>query len=179
MRDNELIRVFLPILQEQLPLYGYPGVIVKQTNQPTQQGVNTTPTLYFYKIDDHRYGTVRRSDNFDEIEMIETHTEEQWYETKFRFQSLVLQKPSKPYGYTASDLVNDTAAILQSSSTLKTLLENQVSILRIQDLTNPYFSDDRDQYEASPSFDVIFTHKQIRVITIPVIESTTYTIIGV
>lgn len=176
MKDNDLIRTFLPILTTQLPLYGYAGVQVKQTNQPTQQGVNTTPTVYFYKVSDRRYGFLRRYSEWDTVTSTETHLEDQWYETKFQLSSLVLQNPKTPNEYTASDLVNSCAAILQSDSSRETLASKDVGILRISDVSNPYFSDDRDQYEASPAFEFILTHRQTRVTTEPVILSSVYNI---
>lgn len=176
MTDNDLIRVFLPILQTQLPLYGYNGIVVKQSNQPTQQGTNTTPTVYFYKTGDHRYGWVRREDFWNLDLATEEHIEEQYYETRFMLQALVLQYPKTPYAFTASDLVNTCSAIMQSSSTLQTLAASNVGILRIMDVTNAYFSDDRDQFEASPSFEFTLTHYQTRITTQPIVSSQVYNI---
>ena len=176
MQDNALIRLFLPILQTQIPLYGYGGVVVQQSNQPTMQGVNTAATVYFYKVSDHRYGWPRKIDFWDVEASTENHVEEQWYETKFQLSALVLQNPKTPNAFTASDLVNTCAAILQSDSTLNTLASSSVGILRIADVTNPYFSDDRDQYEAAPAFEFTLTHRQTRVTTDPVISSSVYNI---
>ncbi len=179
MRDNELIRVFLPIIQNGLISYGYTNVTVKQSNQPTQQGINTNPTVYFFKIGDHRYGYLTRIDepNPPEIEMI--HTEIQLYETTFQLSSLVLQNPKTPYSFTASDLVNDVAAILQSEKTVEELKSKDVAILRIQNISNPYFLDDRDNFEASPFFEFTLTHRQVKISTIPKISSVEYDVYSI
>lgn len=171
MRDNDLIRLFLPIIQQGLIDYGFTGVTTKQSNQPTLQGVNTNPTVYFFKVADHRYGFLYRKDDWDADASVMRHTESQQYETTFQVSALVLQNPKNPYGYTASDLVNTVAAIMQSDSTIETLENAGVGILRVIQVQNPYFMDDRDQFEASPSFDFVLTHKQTRVTTTPVIES--------
>jgi hypothetical protein len=176
MNDNALIQLFLPIITSGLIAAGYTGVIVKQANQPTQQGVNTPPTVYFYKVGDHRYGFLRRSDEWDTINNIMVHTELQQYETTFQISALVLQNPLTPDQYTASDLVNEVAAIMQSDFTRVILFNADVGILRVTDVVNPYFTDDRDQFEASPSFDFILTHKQTRVTQDPVIDSYEYDI---
>jgi hypothetical protein len=176
MLDNDLIRLFLPIIKNGLIADGYLNVTVKQANQPTQQGINIGPTVYFFKVGDHRYGFLYRESKWDEDAEEMIHTEMQQYETTFQISSLVLQKPTNPYLYTASDLVNEVAAILQSDRTREILMDAGVGIYRITDITNPYFVDDRDQFEASPSFTFTLTHKQTRVTTDPVIESYEYDI---
>lgn len=169
MMDNELIRLFLPIIQVGLIDAGYVDVIVKQNNQPTQQGINTTPTVYFSKVTDHRYGWPRRSDKWNANLNRIDHTESQIYETTFQIQALVLQDPANP-SYTASDLVNEVAHIMQSDKTIAILKSAGVGIYRITDIRNPYFVDDRDQFEASPNFDFTLTHQQIRVSTTPKVD---------
>jgi hypothetical protein len=105
--------------------------------------------------------------------MTMVHTEEQQYETTFQLSALATQNPATPTQYTASDICNLCAAILQSSVAIQTFEANQVGIERVTDVRNPYFDDDRQQNEASPSFDYCLTHKQIIVSTTPVIQSTT------
>lgn len=174
MTDNELIRLFLPIIKAGLVDDGFTNVTVVQSYQPTQQGANSGPTIYFYKLGDHRYGWRRATDEWDEENSRMVHTEIQFYETSFQVSSLVTQRPQVPLSYTASDLVNEVAAILQSDKTIVTLNNSDVGILRVTEVRNPYFTDDRDQYEASPSFDFVLTHKQTRVSYSPVIESVEY-----
>ena len=173
MQDNQLIELFLPIINAALLADGYQGVNTKQSYQPTIQGVNTGPTVYFYKISDRRYGFLRRTDvwDIDALEMV--HSEVQQYTTTFQVSALVRQNPSNVNTYTASDLVNEVAAIMQSDSTRQQLRAKGVYILRVEDIANPYFSDDRDQFEASPSFDFTLTHDMIRVSTIQAVDSVT------
>lgn len=170
MRDNELIRLFLPIIRAGLDAVGMSDVVILSSYQPTQQSTLTTPTVYFYKIGDKRYGFLRRQDKWDEDTQTMVHTEEQQYETTFQISALVISKPTSP-SYTASDLVNEVSAILQSDVAINTLVANSVGILRVTDIRNPFFTDDRDRFEESPSFDFILTHKQTRITTSPVISS--------
>jgi hypothetical protein len=176
MTDNELIRLFLPIINAGLVADGFTGVTVKQSNQPTLQGANTNPTVYFYKLFDKRYGFLRRDSTWNEDAEIMTHTEDQMYETSFQISAMVMQNPNTPYQYTASDLVNEVAAIMQSDSTRETLAASSVGILRVMEVRNPYFKDDYDKFEAFPSFDFTLTHRQTRVSTDPVIESVEFDI---
>jgi hypothetical protein len=169
--DNELIQLFLPIINAGLIADGYTGVSVIQSNQPTQQGLNTNPTVYFYKVNNKRYGFLGRYDKWDTVNSVMVHTEDQYYETTFQVSALVLQNVYNTNSYTASDLVNDVASIIQSDNTLNILNNAGVGILRVTDIANPYFVDDRDQFEASPSFDFTLTYRQTRVTTDPVVQS--------
>lgn len=165
--DNTLIQLFLPIIQANLITDGFTTTVVKQFNQPSQQGINTVPTVYFQKIHNKRFGLLRREEKWDSIAMDFVHTESQYYETTFQVNALVLQDPTDLTIPTASDLVNEVACIMQSSSTLDTLKAQGVGILRVSEITNPYFTDDRDNFEASPSFDFVLVYLNKRVSTNP------------
>lgn len=171
MRDNDLARLFIPLINTGLTAVGFAGVSVVQSNQPTQQGTRTAPTVYYFKIGDYRYGFLKREDVWDADLDQMVHSEIQQYETTFQISGLVIQKPTNAYSYTASDLVNEVAAIMQSDLTRNTLMESNVGILRVGDVRNPYFADDKDRFEASPSFDFVLTHLQTRIIIDPVIDS--------
>jgi len=98
------------------------------------------------------------------------HSEKQYYETTFRFQALVLQNVKNP-GYTASDLINEVACILQSDTALALLNAQNVGVLRITNITNPYFTDDRDNFEALPSFDFTLLYLNNRLSVTPSVDT--------
>ena len=179
MLDNRLIQVFLPIIQSCLTADGYNGVNVIAANQPTQQGVPLSSTVTFYKISDHRYGFLGRFNNWNPSNLTMEHTEEQMYETMFQVSALVIQSPTTPNQYTASDLVNEVSAIMQSDNTLDMLYNNGIGILRITAVSNGYFNDDMDNFEASPSFDFTLTHTQTRLSTANVVDHVEYDIFRV
>lgn len=174
MTDNQLIQLFLPIIQNGLIADGFNGITVKQSNQPTQQGIPTSPILYFYKLASKRYGFLGRHDKWVINSMI--HTESQYMETTFRISSLVLQYPITPNQYTASDLIYEVSSIMQSDSTRDILNKSNIGILRVVNLPNPYFVDDRDQFEASPSFDFTLTYQNFRNSINPIITNYNYKI---
>jgi hypothetical protein len=173
--DNDIIQIFLPIINDALIADGFPEVKVKQANQPTQQGVNTAPTVYFFKVANKRYGWLGRNDIWDinavPPQMI--HTESQYIESTWQLTALVLQNPTTPNQYTASDLINEVASIMQSDNTRAILNNSGIGILRVSDIRNPYFVDDRDNFEASPSFDFVLTYQNIRNSTNPIISTFT------
>lgn len=179
MNDNDIIQIFLPIVNTALIADGFTDVIVKQANQPTQQGVNTTPSLYFFKVGNKRYGFLGRNDVWDTMSSQMVHKESQYIESTWQFQALVLQNPLTPNQYTASDLVNEAASIMQSDNTRAILNNSGIGILRISDVTNPYFVDDRDNFEASPSFNFTLVYQNIRVSQNPIIDTFTTNVIGI
>jgi hypothetical protein len=171
LKDNELILAFRPIVVSALAALGYANVAVVQAYQPTQQGVSNTPTVFFYKVYDHRYGYMKRLDTWDVGLQQMVHTENQVFETSFQVEALVTQNPANINQVTASDLVNAVAQILQTDKTIEALFVSGIQILRISEIRNPYFVDDRGRFEAVPSFDFILTHNFISVTENPVIES--------
>lgn len=175
--DNQIIQIFLPIIQAGLITDGFTGVTVKQSNQPTQQGIPTTPTVYFFKVSNKRYGFLGRHDEWVVNRM--DHHESQYMEITFQIMALVLQYPITPNQYTASDLVNEVASIMQSDNTRDILNQSGIGILRVTDISNPYFVDDRDQFEASPSFDFTLTYQDDRVSNIAIIDEYDYQILTV
>jgi hypothetical protein len=158
MTDNQLIQLFFPIITAGLTSLGYTGVTTIAANQPTQQGIPTGPSVYFYKIGDRRYGFLERTDVWNGLTSEMIHTERQQYETTFQISTLVIQSPATPNQYTASDLANDVASIMQSDNTRNILYNSSVGILRVTDVSNGYFVDDKDNFEASPNFDFVLTH---------------------
>lgn len=169
MLDNQLIQLFLPIIKNGLVADGFGEVLTQQKDQPTQQGIPRGPTVYFQKLHDHRYGWVGANPQWNGS--LEHNTEIQWHETTFQISTLVVQNPLTPNQYTAADLANEVASIMQSEATQAILMAQNVGLLRVTEITNPYFQDDRDQFEATPSFDLVLTHLETRVSTVPVVSS--------
>lgn len=166
MLDNELIQVFYPILMNGFIDYGI-TIKIRQSFQPTQTGTETNPVLTFFKVSDKRYGWQRKFSYWDEDLLEMKHLERQIYESTFQISGLSAQDPTKINSLTSSDLVNTASSIIQSDATIDELKKNGVGILRVTDIRNTPFSDDRDQFEFSPSFDVILRHIQERTISVP------------
>jgi len=169
--DYQLIELFLPIINAGLIARGYSNVIVTSSYQPTTQGVNTSATVYYYKVGDYRYGWVKREDVWNPINSVMTYSEIQQYETTFQISALVISDPTN-ISYTASDLVNVVASIMQSRDTINTLEANGVGIYRVTNILNVPFIDDKDRYEFIPSFNFTLTHKQVNITTDPIVTPT-------
>lgn len=176
MLDNALISLIISTIIAGEVTAGIPDTPIAQAFQPTNQGVSTQPTAFIYKIADHRFGFLGRSDVWDANSATMVHVESQKYETTFQISVLSIQNPATPTQMTASDMCNLIAAILQSSVSIQTFQDQGVGIERITDVRNPYFMDDRNRFEASPSFDIVFTHDQIISSTTPIIDQTEFQI---
>lgn len=158
MLDNPLNALIITILNTGLAARSLSSILVKQKNQPTQQGANTLPTLYFFKITDYPYGFLKRTNEWDENSLTEVHKEQQTYLTSYQIDALAIQDPAATTGLTAADIVKTAKGILESDDARETFKQNDVQILKIRDIRNPVFKDDRNQFEASPSFDFTLSH---------------------
>lgn len=179
MFDNQIIALVIKTIIDQEAGAGLPDMPIAQAFQPTQQGVSSAPTAYLHKVGDHRLGSPYRGDVYDPVKKVMVHTELQQYETTFQMNALSTQDPANVQQLTASDLLNLIAAILQSTATIQILNANGLGILRVTDVRNPAFTDDRDRNEYAPSFDFVIQHKQI--VTTPgvVIESIQFDIVTI
>jgi len=172
MLDNALITLIIQILISGEATAGIENTPIAQAFQPTQQGVNTQPTAFIYKIDDYRYGSLLREDIWDPVHSRFNHIESQQYETTFQLSTLATQDPANQSQYTASDICNLCASILQSDVAIKTFQASGVGIERITRVRNPNLIDDRDRNEFNPNFDFVCTHKQTISSTTPVLQPT-------
>lgn len=173
MNDNALIKVLREVLLTGLAANGQGSVPVKQAFQPTQQGANTDATVYFFKLEDQRYGFGSRLYQQGDL------SEKQLYITTFQIEAWVRQIPQAVVDYsqlTASDLVNLCARILASQAAINTFSTNKIGVLRSTEVRNPYFKDDRGQNEASPSFDIQLTHGDTSTSTVPATSETEFKI---
>lgn len=175
MLDNALITVIIGLVKAGLVSRGLdPNLLLLQAFQPTDQGVPTANSAFIYKLFDKRYGFVEVIEKWDEEHQLEIHTELQQYETTFQMSALAGQDPNNPTQMTASDILNLIASILQSTDTVAALESTQplaMGIMRITDVRNPYFGNDRGQQQASPSFDFTISHKQVIVTNDPTLET--------
>lgn len=145
---------------------------IAQMYQPRAAGRPTTRALLLHKVGERRYGQVKREDVPDpDNPAAMLHRETQSYETRLQVNGFAKPPPAEgapdPTEPTASDLLNRAAAVLQSDAAIVAFRAAGIGVLRITDVRNPHFRNDRDQFEASPSFDFILTHDQVTVTTTP------------
>lgn len=178
MRDNQLIAAIVGILRTgladsaiQVVAPDADNAVVQQDFQPTTQGTPSGPAVFLHKIGDVPMGWPARTDALNEAQTSFDHTEMQWMQTSFQITAMAQQDPSDVNAMTASDLCNAARAIMQSDATRATLLDAGIGIYRPGELRNPYFLDEKGQYEAAPSFDFTLTHQQVIITSTPVVAS--------
>lgn len=177
MLDAALFKLIIETVRQQLVFARIPGVTLDQAYQPVRQGVNKVqPSAYVMKLFDKRDGSPSQEYIWDEDKQLETKTITQQMLTTFQITALNTPDPNNPTQYTASDIANLLAAILQSPTTVEMFRIHDVGILNITEVRNPFFSDDRDRWEASPSFDFVIAHKQTLSGTSPTITDVNFNI---
>lgn len=239
MLDNALFRLIKQVLSAGLSAIGQGSIKLVQSYQPTQQGLNSAPTVYLYKIGvDTNVGFPQKSTQkgigsasfrgsiSGSILTVTNITagalalyqmlgganippnliitgfgtgtgglgtyilshappaiaaqsmtsaaafvriETQQKSSLFQATALVTQNPADTESLTASDVANLACYVMQSVPTIATLEAQGVGVLRIPLVRNPYFSDDRQRYEAAPSFDFTLTHKQTIILSAQII----------
>jgi len=178
MLDYQLFQILIAAIEAAQPAFGLPknglvpSVPIYQRPQVTQQGIPTGPCGFLQIIGNHRYGTIERIDRWDEDEEKEIHTEVQNYRTTFQFDALATQDAATEVQYSASDIVNLHAALIQSDRLIAELQALDIGIERVIRIGNVPVVDDRDRFELAPSFDFTITHKQVVQSEIPVLQST-------
>lgn len=170
MNDKQLAALFMSaVLPAMQATSGLSGVKLARNYQQRQQGANSSAYAYFVKIGDHRHGSPARKEVWNTQTGVFDHWEIQQYETTYQFSAWVPQDPKDVTGLTESDILNTVSSIIQSDAIISAFQAQEVGILRVTDVRNPYIVDDHDQFEAVPSFDVILTHKRTRVTTLPAV----------
>lgn len=173
MNDKELNALFMGhVLTAMTADIRLAGVKLARNFQQTQQGATSGPYVYFVKVGDHRYGHPQRADVWDSVALAMRHTEKQTYETTYQLSAWIPQDSADVISLTESDILNIVSGIMQSDAILTAFRAKGAGILRVTDVRNPYIVDDRDRFEAVPSFDVVLTHKRDTVAMLPAV--TTY-----
>ena len=171
MNDNQVLQALLPILSAGLVTLGVTGVVIKQSYQPRQVGVEVGPALYLHKIMAPRYGFPGRHDVFNTMTNTFDHVENTWRTPTWQVDGLSTQNPSDIAQLTASDIVEAAADVLQQSSTRNALLMENIGIERITTIRESYFIDDRERHEQRPSFDFTLTYRREFSSTVPPVLS--------
>lgn len=137
---------------------------VKRNYQPTKQGANSQPTIYFSLVSQRRYGYLQREDIPNGEVM--RHIEKQQYEAIIQFTGQVLEGADTSIRTT--DLLNEAAYILQRDTTRLSLRDKGIGIQRATDIRQVFNTDEQDKYQSTPSFDLTITHFQTRESTSPI-----------
>lgn len=162
MTDNELMVLIRLTLLEQLALQGAPwaSVLVATSFQAAQEGRESGPIVYYFPLSSQRYGWQGRDGKYDPDQDNITYTERQWHEQTFQFSALLPQQVTDLSLPTPHDLLSMAAMLMNSRGFIDKLRAGGAGVQRITQIRSPFFTNDRGQFEASPSFD--FTVSNLR-----------------
>lgn len=166
MTENQLIANLFTIIKTGFASRSI-SVGMKQSYQPTQQGAPIGPVVFLHKIADNEYGYPQRIDVWNSQTEEMEHTETQNVETTFQVNATCTQIPANTTQLTAGDYVKTAARILGSDTTVVALKALGIGIYRIQKITTTRFTDERAQYEPSPSFDFTVRYQTVETTTLP------------
>lgn len=160
MNDRQLFTLIMTNLGAAMAAHpDLTGVGLSRNYQAKQAGASSSSWVYFAKImPDKRHGHPGRKDVYNSTSGVFSHVETQVYETPIQFMALVPQINPSANSLTASDILAVVSGIIQSDSVRDAFRAAGVGMLRVTDIRNPPFTDDRDQYEMAPAFDIVFTH---------------------
>lgn len=169
MLDNQLNIILREQLGALFPSRASLTVEFKQNYQPTQQSRKNAATVYFKKLFDHRYGYRSNRSEWNEDLQVMQRIEEQVIESTFQFAVTMNIDPNDETAYTHSDVLKLVASVVQSPDFIKELYKNGLQVLRVMDIRNTPYQNDRDNFEDNPTFDVIITHTDTFIDGVPVV----------
>lgn len=170
MTDNELFTAVRSAVLAGLTARGRNGWKVTRKYQPSQRGVNSAPTVYLFKVADKRHGSPKQTNRWDDLTATMFTTELQQYETTFQLSALVTETED-PTALTPSDAINEVCDMMQTEDGLASLRASGVGVLRVGNVGNSYDVNDRDEFAAQPSFDLVLTYQRSRTIATPAVVS--------
>lgn len=159
MNDNALFALVRGIILDGIAARGLGMWKVARDFPPDHQGASSTPTVYLHKIIDKRHGFPQRKSQWDQNAQVVNSAESQQYETNLQ-ASVLMQETTDPNALTPSDALNVVAAIMQADEALAALRAQEVGILRVGEVRNPYNKNDANRFQAEPSFDFTLTHRR-------------------
>jgi hypothetical protein len=173
MKDNDLIALFAGQLEAASAAAGWNYPVI-QNYQPTQEGLPSDPFILFEKLFDHEYGWQVSSEytlnaapppGYQLPDFVNNNF--QWVESTFQVTSLVIQDVNDLTIPTPSDVCHYLKLWLNARTPMAVFRAAGASILRITDVRNAKFEDDRGLFEANPNFDVVLQHKRAIDFSIP------------
>lgn len=171
MNDNALAALIRTVLLDNFALQQMATVQVLANYQPTSQGRVEGPAVYFFRVGDPLYGWQSRERTWNLANQEFDYKETQIYQSTFQFMAIAPSDPTNLTLPTPNDLLSIAKLILGSRKAVDAFKAQSVGVQRITAQRNPYFLNDRSQFEASPSFDFTVSHKRSIIQQTPAIDS--------
>lgn len=142
-------------LVTRMAAHGLSDFEVLSEYQPTSQG-RDRDAVYFFTVSENRHGWQGRRYRAPEIDLDGSATEVQVMQTVVQFGAYVV--PGQPFA--AVDLVESVAMIVNSLAFATDCRAQGIGVQRVTNVRTPYFKNESDRFEMSPSFDVTFNYRR-------------------
>lgn len=160
MDELELQILIRSSLVTLLAAQGYADWHVTAAYQPTPQGRESAPTLYFFELPENLYGWQGRKDVYNRDTGVMLRKESQMYRSGFQVQGLYETPPDATSGPTAATITRVASMLINSQGFRKLLRAQGVYMERVTDIRKIYMRNDREHFEQVPSFDFTCTHER-------------------
>lgn len=169
--ESQIYKAITDTLDAGLASRGVANVAVKQWYQPRLIGAPPGMALLVSNLNGKRYGWLGRRNWWDKETQSEAHTEIQATQSFFQCTASTKQPPSPAplLPYTGGDLAKIAATILASDAGRKQLRTAGFGIERIQEVRQPYFTDESGQFAPVASFDFTLDFNQVETTVQPTI----------
>jgi hypothetical protein len=173
MTDNEIYTLLFPIIRDGLAARGVtvPAANIIQGHQPTQQGRPVGPTVYLFGLPATPLGHVKRDSVYDAELGVMRDVETQTYLAVYQANALTEQDPNDTDSLSSLDILKAVRQVLQSTNTIALLNAGGLAILRVNELRNPAFVNDKGRNEYAPSFDFTLTYDEVYTAEAPVVDT--------
>ena len=157
---REFVRVF-----NEAVAVDYPAVEVARSFQPTTQGRQSGPALLIHRTRSRRYGA---QGTITEIAPDASRAFEHsvWRKEDTIRATFVAPKTA---AFDAQDVLETVAAYLQSEGGIVSLARVGIGLLRVNDIDEVPFENEKGAFEYEAGIDCVFTYTQTKTKEIPVI----------
>lgn len=154
MKDTPLRAAVRAILLNLMAAHGRSHYRVLAEYQPTAQGRDHS-AVYFFRVSDARHGWQQRKYSYPATAPQGSAVESQILLSTFQFGAYTMPDDA----FAAVDLLEFISMLINSAAFVDAARAQGIGVQRITNVRTPYFRNENDRFEPSPSFDVVFSHK--------------------
>ena len=171
MLDNQIKALMFSTLQAANAVatgWAPSSVGIVEQQQPTIQGIPTTPTIFYQRLYDSDYGYPQVTDVYDSTHNVFVETTTQVVETHFQISAQCIQDPTNLNLPTPMDMVQWVKMYLSQPSVIASLAAQSIYQLRPRDIPINYFEDDRNNIESIPCIEIVWRHTRAISVNVPI-----------
>lgn len=173
MKENELKALMRATLLSGLASSGYASIKVKQSYQPTTQGRENVPTLYYAQIlPTQKVGKPWHIQEYDVTTDDIITTQVQNILTTYQIQATAPVSVTDTSLPTPGDIALAATQVIESWPFIAALQAKGAGVCNTTAIRPMQVQNDMDQFEDIPSFDFTLAHQDIIILTGPALQGT-------